>query len=98
MPDKIKSNLRRKVEQEVDEDLKKPIKQLLADIHEEIHADRPTEANIAGALKRTASMMGRVSQSNEALAKKMKNLTKWIFILTIVIVIIELIDIFLNNL
>ena len=90
-------------------DLEKPIEQLLSDIHE-AHEMRMDDLRKEGhrdpvsltlyTLKRTASMMAAVAQSNEDLAKannvlqaQVKRLTCWIMIVTIGLFIIGLFQI-----
>jgi len=75
---------RERSELETDRDLDKPLEQLVCDVHEETHDPRRTaEENIAGGQKRMVSMMARVAKSNA-------RATRWMIVLTAVIVAMTL--------
>jgi hypothetical protein len=73
---------------ETDRDMNKSVEQLVCDVHEETHdPGRTPLENIAGAQKRTTSMLARVALSNEKVADRMLFLTWAIGIMTAIIVL-----------
>jgi hypothetical protein len=74
---------------ETDRDMNKSVEQLVCDVHEETHDPGRTPLdNIAGAQKRTTSMLARVALSSEKVAARMLALTWAIGVLTLIIVIL----------
>jgi len=73
---------------ETDRDMAKSVEQLVCDVHEETHdPGRTPLENIAGAQKRTTSMLARVALSSEKVADRMLALTWAIGIMTAIIVV-----------
>jgi hypothetical protein len=79
-------------EQEAKQDIEKPVWQLMCDVHEEItdnRLGRGTEVNLNQALKRVASLLGRVAWEHERVSKRLLWYTIVIAVLTAVLVWIE---------
>lgn len=74
-------------EHETNQDVQKPIQQLICDVHEETtNGDRPPTENLNHALKRFASMTGRVALEHEKTSARLLYLTWAIGILTLALV------------
>ena len=84
-------------EGETRRDLEKPIQQLICDVHEEVNSSRRAEANLAHAMKRMVSMMGRVALEQSRSTRQliwltiaMTGFTVAVFLLTGALVWMEL--------
>ena len=78
---------REKAEIETNRDLKKSVEQLVCDVHEATHGPHSILEATALAQKRIASLMGRIAQSNDDIAKQMLWLTWAIALMTLAVLI-----------
>lgn len=78
---------------ETNRDLAKPIEQLVCDVHAEaMDPERTDLQNLIGVQKRLTSMMARVAQSNEDVARRMLYLTIAIALMTLAMLMIMFIE------
>lgn len=87
---------RKENDEETNKDLRKGIQQLVCDVHDEITASRPVEENLALAIRRMVSMMGRVSLTQERGNKILCVLTTILIILTTILIILTVVLLFLR--
>jgi hypothetical protein len=88
-PSLLTGSRRDVAERETARDLDKPFAQLLCDVHEEsLDPARTPEQNIAGAQKRMVSLMLRVAETNDQVARRMLWLTWAIVGMTAVLLIV----------
>ncbi|MCC7390284.1 MAG: hypothetical protein IT431_16130 [Phycisphaerales bacterium] len=85
---------RQEATKETNRDLQKSIPQLICDVHEEVSAGRSAETNLAHAIKRMVSMMGRVALEQEKSTRTMIRLTRWLTALTVVLTVLTILTVF----